>query len=140
MRLDLNSKLPHVFGDRTQLQQAILNLIINGFEAMGGVGDGSRELVVRASQGESDNAIISVQDSGIGIDDEERELVFNAFFTTKDEGIGMGLSISQSIIEDHGGRNWATRNTRIQERRFPSPFLFTRRMRDDICRCGCICR
>jgi two-component system sensor kinase FixL len=110
LRLALDPGLPYVFGDRTQLQQVLLNLIINGFEAMGDVGDGSRELLVRASQGEFDSVTISVQDSGIGIDDDRRELVFNAFFTTKDEGMGMGLSISRSIIEDHGGRIWATRN------------------------------
>ena len=110
LRLDLNPGLPHVFDNRIQLEQVILNLIINGFEAMHDVDDGSRELVVRASKGESDSVTISVQDSGIGIDDEERELVFNAFFTTKDKGMGMGLSISRSIIEDHGGRIWATQN------------------------------
>jgi C4-dicarboxylate-specific signal transduction histidine kinase len=110
LRLDLDPELPDAFGDRIQLQQVLLNLIMNGFEAMGDVSDGSRELVVRASQGESDSVTLSVQDSGIGIDDDERELVFNAFFTTKDEGMGMGLSISRSIIEDHGGRIWAARN------------------------------
>jgi signal transduction histidine kinase len=110
LRLDLDPELPDAFGDRIQLHQVLLNLIMNGFEAMGDVSDGSRELVVRASQGESDSVTLSVQDSGIGIDDDERELVFNAFFTTKDEGMGMGLSISRSIIEDHGGRIWAARN------------------------------
>jgi C4-dicarboxylate-specific signal transduction histidine kinase len=110
LRLDLAAGLPQVFGDRTQLQQVLLNLIINGFEAIGDAGDGSRELVVRASEDEPDSVKISVQDSGIGIDEEHRDLLFNAFFTTKAEGLGMGLSISRSIIEDHGGRLWATQN------------------------------
>jgi len=112
LKPDLAAGLPQVFGDRTQLQQVLLNLIINGFEAIGDTGDGSRELVVRASKAkdEPDSVMISVQDSGIGIDEEHRDLLFNAFFTTKAEGSGMGLSISRSIIEDHGGRLWATQN------------------------------
>ncbi|MBT8274529.1 MAG: hypothetical protein KJO39_00130, partial [Bacteroidia bacterium] len=110
LKLDLASKLPKVTGDRIQLQQVLLNLIINGFEAIGDAGDGSCELVVRCSKKEPDSVMISVQDSGIGIDEENRDLLFNAFFTTKIEGLGMGLSISRSIIEDHGGRLWATQN------------------------------
>jgi signal transduction histidine kinase len=111
LMLDLADGLPQVFGDRTQLQQVLLNLIINGFEAIGDAGDGSRELDVRASKGEPNSVMISVQDSGIGIDEEHMDLLFNAFFTTKAEGLGMGLSISKSIIENHGGRLWATQNS-----------------------------
>jgi signal transduction histidine kinase len=110
LKLDLAAGLPLVFGDRTQLQQVLLNLIINGFEAIGDARDGSRGLVVRASKDGPDCVMISVQDNGIGIDEEHRDLLFNAFFTTKPEGLGMGLSISRSIIEDHGGRLWADLN------------------------------
>ena len=110
LKVDLAPGLPKVFGDRTQLQQVLLNLIINGFEAMGDTIDGSRELVVRASKNEIDSVVVSVQDSGIGINEENRDLLFNAFFTTKVEGLGMGLSISRSIIEDHGGQLWANQN------------------------------
>jgi len=110
LRLDLADGLPQVFGDRTQLQQVLLNLIINGFEAIGDAGDSYRKLVVQASIEEPDSVIISVQDSGIGIDEEHRDILFDAFFTTKAEGLGMGLSISKSIIETHGGRLWATQN------------------------------
>jgi signal transduction histidine kinase len=113
LKLDIAAGLPQVFGDRTQLQQVLLNLIINGFEAIGDAGNGSRELALRASKDKTgpDCVMISVQDSGIGIDEELRDLLFNAFFTTKAEGLGMGLSISRSIIEDHGGRLWATQNS-----------------------------
>lgn len=112
LKLDIAAGLPQVFGDRTQLQQVLLNLIINGFEAIGDAGNGSRELALRASKDKTgpDCVMISVQDSGIGIDEERRDLLFNAFFTTKAEGLGMGLSISRSIIEDHGGRMWAALN------------------------------
>jgi signal transduction histidine kinase len=110
LKLDLDTTLPRVLGDRTQLQQVLLNLIINGFEAIGDAGNGSRELVVRTLKDEPDSVMISVQDGGIGIDEENRDLLFNAFFTTKAEGLGMGLSISRSIIENHGGRLWATQN------------------------------
>ncbi|MGD8263608.1 MAG: ATP-binding protein, partial [Desulfobacterales bacterium] len=113
LKLDIAAGLPQVFGDHTQLQQVLLNLIINGFEAIGDAGDGSRKLALRASKdkAEPDCVIISVQDSGTGIDEESRDLLFDAFFTTKAGGLGMGLSISRSIIEDHGGRLWATQNS-----------------------------
>ena len=111
LKLDMVAGLPPIFGDRIQLQQVLLNLIINGLEAIGYAGDSSHELVVRASKDSSDNVMISVQDSGIGIDEEHMDLLFNAFFTTKVEGLGMGLSISRSIIEDHGGQLWATQNS-----------------------------
>ncbi|MBL0732042.1 MAG: hypothetical protein JJW03_04225, partial [Desulfosarcina sp.] len=110
LKLDLAARLPRVFGDCTQLQQVLLNLIINGFEAIGDGGDGFRELVVLASKKKPDGVIISVKDSGVGIDEKRLDRVFDTFFTTKDEGLGMGLSISRTIIEDHGGRLWATQN------------------------------
>ena len=110
LKLDLAPGLPKVFGDYIQLQQVILNLIINGLEVMGDVGDNSRELVLQASEDESGSVIISVQDSGIGFDEEKSDLLFNPFFSTKETGMGMGLSISRSIIENHGGQLWATQN------------------------------
>ena len=110
LKLDLAAGLPQVFGDCTQLQQVLLNLIINGFEAIGDGGDGFRELVVLASKKKPDCVMISVKDSGVGIDEKRLDRVFDTFFTTKHEGLGMGLSISRTIIEDHGGRLWATQN------------------------------
>lgn len=110
LQLDLARGLPRVFGDRTQLQQVLLNLIINGFEAMGNPGSGTRKLVVQTIHDEPACVRISVCDSGIGIDDAHKDQLFDAFFTTKGDGLGMGLSISRSIIEDHGGRLWATKN------------------------------
>ena len=99
-----------MFGDRIQLQQVIFNLIINGIEAMAYEGDGLHEVVVQALRDKSDAVTISVRDSGIGIDEKQGDILFDAFYTTKPEGMGIGLSISRSIIEDHGGRLWAARN------------------------------
>jgi len=111
LRLDLAAGLPPVLGNRVQLEQVILNLIVNALEAMDYATDGSGELVVRAFKDEPDAVTVSVQDSGIGIDEEHRDLIFDAFYTTKPEGLGMGLAISRSIIEEQGGRLWASRNT-----------------------------
>ena len=110
LRLELDAELPQVFGDRVQLQQVVLNLILNGLEAINAGGDGLRELVVRASKDAPDVVTISVQDSGIGIHEENKDRIFDAFFSTKSQGMGMGLSISRSIIEEHGGRMWATQS------------------------------
>ena len=99
-----------MLGDRIQLQQVILNLVMNGIEAMITVNDRPRELLVYSHQHESDQVLIAVQDSGIGIDSQNRERIFDAFYTTKSQGMGMGLAISRSIIEDHGGRLWAIPN------------------------------
>jgi C4-dicarboxylate-specific signal transduction histidine kinase len=110
LTLDLSADLLHVMGDRIQLQQVILNLILNGFEAMRGVESDSRELIVRTRYDSLSTVILEVQDSGIGIDAGKLEKVFDPFFTTKPDGLGMGLSINRSIIEAHGGRMWATRN------------------------------
>ncbi len=110
LRLELAAGLPPVFGDRIQLQQVLFNLIINGIEAMAAVGGSFREIVVLASGEKSDAVMISVRDSGIGIDEKQENFLFDAFYTTKSDGMGMGLSISRSIIEDHGGRLWATQN------------------------------
>ena len=110
LRTDFAANLPFVLGDRVQLQQVILNLMMNGIEAMSSVGDGSRELLIKTQRDDSEQVLISVIDSGIGLDPKNAEHLFEAFFTTKTEGMGMGLSISRSIIEAHGGRLWATLN------------------------------
>ncbi len=111
LRTELASALPQVLGDRVQLQQVIINLLINGVEAMAPITDRPRELVVRSQQHEDGQVHVSVQDSGIGIDSETAERLFSAFFTTKPSGMGMGLSISRSIIRAHGGRLWVSPNT-----------------------------
>jgi two-component system sensor kinase FixL len=110
LRTDFAANLPSVLGDRVQLQQVILNLMMNGIEAMSSVGDGSRQLLIKTQRDDSQQVLISVTDSGIGLDPKRAEHLFEAFFTTKTEGMGMGLSISRSIIEAHGGRLWATPN------------------------------
>ena len=110
LRTELADDLPLVVGDRVQLQQVILNLVMNGVEAMASVADRPRELFIRSRQHESDKVLIAVQDSGIGIDQQNLEKLFDAFYTTKSQGMGMGLAISRSIVENHGGRLWATAN------------------------------
>jgi signal transduction histidine kinase len=103
--------LPHVRGDRVQLQQVILNLIINGLEALAKSNNGTRELSVVSDHDGADNVRVAVSDSGEGLDSANLERVFDAFFTTKADGMGMGLAISRTIIESHGGRLWATSNS-----------------------------
>jgi signal transduction histidine kinase len=93
-----------------QLQQVILNLVMNGIEAMSGVTDRSRELLIRSRQHESDEVLVAVQDAGMGIDRENVEKIFDPFYTTKSQGMGMGLAISRSIVENHGGQLWVVRN------------------------------
>jgi len=110
LTVDLASTLPPVLGDPIQLRQVILNVVMNALDAMAEVVDRPRELVVRSSQPDRDYVTIDVQDTGFGIPATHLEDVFNAFFTTKPGGMGMGLSISRSIIEAHGGRLWATPN------------------------------
>jgi len=108
--MDLAADVPPVVGDRVQLQQVILNLVMNGVEATASVADRRRELLIRSRQHESDQVLVAIQDSGIGIDRENLEKIFNAFYTTKSQGMGMGLAISRSIVENHGGRLWAVPN------------------------------
>jgi len=103
---DLADDLPAVIGDRVQLQQLIFNLLVNGMEAMDPVADRPKKLVVRTKQQSADDVLVEIQDSGIGLADPEK--VFEAFFTTKENGMGMGLSICRSIIDAHHGRLWAT--------------------------------
>jgi signal transduction histidine kinase len=110
LRMEFAPALPMVLADRVQLQQVIINLVINGIEAMQLVTDRPRELVIRSSQDETHQVLVSVRDCGVGISAENADRVFNAFFTTKSNGMGMGLSICRSIMEAHGGRLWATAN------------------------------
>jgi C4-dicarboxylate-specific signal transduction histidine kinase len=112
LRMELAADLPPVLGDRVQLQQVILNLVMNGLEAMASNTDRPRELLIRSRTHASDQVLVAVQDSGIGIDRESLEEIFSAFYTTKAQGMGMGLAISRSIVEDHGGRLWAVQNDR----------------------------
>jgi PAS domain S-box-containing protein len=107
---DLPSDLPTVLGDHIQLQQVILNLIVNAIEATSGMSEGLRQLVVASQRHGPDQVVVAVRDSGVGIDPDDLGHLFDAFFTTKSAGMGMGLSISRSIIEAHGGRLWATPN------------------------------
>ena len=106
----LGDDMPLILGDRIQLQQVILNLIINAIEAMSGVGENPRELVVRSEKDGSQRVLVAVRDSGPGLDPKSLDHLFTAFFTTKPKGMGMGLAISRSIIEAHGGRLWAVPN------------------------------
>ena len=110
VRMELAAELPPVFGDRVQLQQLMLNLLMNGIEAMASVHDRPRELVICSRADGSGQVLVSVQDCGIGIAMEDLEKIFDAFYSTKSQGLGMGLAISRSIIEAHGGRLWATPN------------------------------
>ena len=102
--------LPLIQGDRVQLQQVILNLIINAVEAMSGVSEGARELLISTAKAASDGAVVAVRDSGPGLAPANLERFFEAFYTTKPSGLGMGLSICRSIIEAHGGQVWASSN------------------------------
>jgi PAS domain S-box-containing protein len=110
LRTELAADLAPVLGDQVQLQQVILNLVMNGIEATASVIDRRRELLIRSRQHGSDQVLVAVQDSGIGIERENLEKIFDAFYTTKPQGMGMGLAISRSIVENHGGRLWAVPN------------------------------
>jgi PAS domain S-box-containing protein len=110
LRVELPDGIPPVQGDRIQLQQVILNLIMNGSEAIASLTNGSRELIVIAQRPGTNRVLVAVRDSGAGMDPQSVDRIFDAFFTTKPTGMGMGLSISRSIIEAHGGRIWAAPN------------------------------
>jgi PAS domain S-box-containing protein len=108
LQMELAPTLPLILGDRVQLQQVIINLVMNGIESMQSVTDRPRELMVRSRQDETRQVLVSVADCGVGISAENADRLFTAFFTTKSSGMGMGLSICRSIIDAHGGRLWAT--------------------------------
>jgi signal transduction histidine kinase len=103
LRARLPSDLPPVRGDRVLIQQVVLNLVMNGIEAMSDAQDHPRELVIQA-QGDAQQVRVTVQDSGTGLDPQTQERIFDALYTTKPGGLGMGLSISRTIVENHGGR------------------------------------
>jgi PAS domain S-box-containing protein len=107
---ELANDLSPVLGDRVQLQQVVLNLVMNAVEAMSRVAERPRELVIRTQDDEGNLVRITVQDSGIGLDPQSMERIFDAFYTTKSGGMGMGLSICRSIVQNHGGRLWAVAN------------------------------
>jgi C4-dicarboxylate-specific signal transduction histidine kinase len=109
LQTQLAAGLPLIQGDRVQLQQVILNLIINAVEAMSGVSEGPRELLIGTGKDGSSAVLIAVQDSGPGLNPESFDRLFDAFYTTKPGGMGMGLSICRSIVEAHGGRIWVSR-------------------------------
>jgi signal transduction histidine kinase len=114
VRTDLSHDLPRVSGDRVQLQQVLLNLVMNGMDAMNTIEESQRVLVIgghRETRDGSSEALLRVQDAGIGFKPEEMDRLFEAFYTTKPDGMGMGLAISRSIIEAHGGRLWAEPNS-----------------------------
>jgi PAS domain S-box-containing protein len=106
---ELPADLPEIMGDRVQLQQVLMNLMLNSIDAMKDV-DGTRELAIRSQRSESNQVLVSISDTGVGLPSHQAEQIFNAFFTTKPDGTGMGLRISRSIIESHGGRLWAADN------------------------------
>jgi signal transduction histidine kinase len=109
VRTELAGDLPRVQGDRVQLQQVILNLLLNASDAMSGVDDRPRQLVIKTER-DSDRVRLSVRDTGVGFEPQGADRLFDAFYTTKSSGMGIGLSVSRSIIESHKGRLWATPN------------------------------
>jgi PAS domain S-box-containing protein len=109
VRTDLAADLPQVVGDRVQLPQVLMNLMVNGIDAMKDV-HGTRELAIQSQRMENDQLLVSVSDTGVGLPPQQADQIFNAFFTTKSHGTGMGLRISRSIVESHGGRLWASAN------------------------------
>ena len=110
VRTDLAADLPQVLGDRVQLQQVLMNLMMNSIDAMKDA-DGPRELNVQSQRADNGQVLISVSDTGVGLPSQQADRIFNAFFTTKANGTGMGLRISRSIVESHGGRLWAVDNS-----------------------------
>jgi len=110
LRMELAADLPRIMGDRVQLQQVLMNLIVNGIDAMKEV-DAARGLAVKSHRTEEEEVLVSVSDTGVGLPPQQADQLFNAFFTTKPNGTGMGLRISRSIVESHGGRLWAEDNS-----------------------------
>ena len=110
LRLDHAAELPEALGDRVQLPQVIINLMVNAIQAMAGVNGRARDLLVRSSLTEAGLVVVAVRDSVEGLDPAKADQIFDAFYSTKTDGMGMGLSICRSIAEEHGGRLWATAN------------------------------
>jgi C4-dicarboxylate-specific signal transduction histidine kinase len=110
LQMELGKGLPLIKGDRVQLQQVVLNLIINAVQAVGAVADGAREVLITTAQADPNGVLVAVKDSGPGLAPASLERLFEAFYTTKPGGLGMGLSICRSIIEAHEGRVWVTAN------------------------------
>jgi signal transduction histidine kinase len=110
LRPELADDIPPISGDRIQLQQVILNLLRNASDAMSAIEDRARELVIRTERDDDDRVRLSVRDAGCGIDAQAADRLFETFYTTKGDGMGMGLSVSRAIIEAHRGRMWATNN------------------------------
>ncbi|MGY2907792.1 PAS domain S-box protein [Bradyrhizobium sp. URHC0002] len=110
LQTELAPGLPRMEGDRTQLQQVILNLVVNAIEAMGGIDEGMREFRIKTERAAAGGVLVTARDSGPGLDPENVERVFTAFYTTKPKGMGMGLAICRSMVEAHGGRMWASAN------------------------------
>ena len=110
VQTDLAADIPQIMGDRVQLQQVLMNLIVNSIDAMKEV-EGTRNLSIKSQRAENEQVMLSVSDSGVGLPPQQADQIFNAFFTTKVHGSGMGLRISRTIIESHGGRLWATDNS-----------------------------
>jgi C4-dicarboxylate-specific signal transduction histidine kinase len=111
LQTELSSDLPLIMGDRVQLQQVILNLMMNAIDAMSQTGQSPRELSVAAAMDGSNAVLVTVRDSGRELDETTRERLFDAFYTTKPDGMGMGLAITRRIVEAHGGQIWATPST-----------------------------
>lgn len=109
VRTELADDLPYVVADQIQLQQVVLNLVINAIEAMSAV-SGPRELLITSRRDESGSVLVGVHDNGVGFDEKNAAQLFDAFFTTKRHGLGMGLSISRTTIEAYGGHLWAAKN------------------------------
>jgi len=109
IRSALTEDLPNIYADRVQIQQVLMNLMLNGIEAIKDKGCAG-ELEIRSQKNDDDEVLVSVRDTGVGLRPEHQDQIFNSFFTTKPQGTGMGLAISRSIIESHGGRLWATSN------------------------------
>src|SRR5262249_32457921 len=106
--VELGEEIPHVLADRVQLQQVILNLIMNGVDAMSAIKDRPRGLAIRSESRKPSDVLVMVQDAGTGIGPDDMKRIFDPFFTTKSNGMGMGLFICRSIIESYGGRLWAS--------------------------------